>query len=117
MKKKLDVKPVYYTFNDVIDVLDVTNNFLVIGCPKCRSNPGSYGTFKLYNPETLELLFEVRGTDNNRNLAKAISYNYNTDYSEQIWYTSTDGGQNVQFFNTILATQKQDLSGWDFWNK
>ena len=44
---------------DEIDVVLKTPNFFVLGCPNCNGSTGKYGTLKVVNPETLEIISEV----------------------------------------------------------
>ena len=39
----------------------------------------------------MKVLFKVEGDDEEKNLARSVSFNINTHYSEEIWYTTTDG--------------------------
>ena len=75
-------KTVFFASSDVIDVFTTTPNFFVIGCSKCSSNPGNYGVLKVIEPETMNVISEVKGTVDNKNVGKSVSFNINTDFSE-----------------------------------
>ena len=44
---------------DEVDVVLKTPNFFVIGCSNCNGRSGKYGTLRVVDPETLEIISEV----------------------------------------------------------
>ncbi len=106
---------IFYVASTEIDVFTATETFFLIGCSKCKGTNGSYGTLQIVEPTTMNVLFTVNGEEEERNLAKTVSWNINTHYSEEIWYTTTDGSGGWQSFQTVLAFQNTSDSDWDFW--
>ena len=58
---------------------------------------------QIFDPLNLKELDKLEGRRSKVAVGSDISFNKNTGYSEQIWYTSTDPGGEGYQFNTILA--------------
>lgn len=94
----------------------VTNSFLVVGCSKCDvSLGGAYGYIQILDPSTLKVLHTVEGRRGYEKVGRDVHFNMNSDYTEQIWYTTEEYG--VQSFNSILAFYDQDSTTWLFYER
>lgn len=67
------------------------------------------------DPSTLKVLHTVEGRRGYEKVGRDVHFNMNSDYTEQIWFTTEEYG--VQSFNTILAFYDQETSEWLFYDR
>jgi hypothetical protein len=118
LNAKTNVESVLYFEDTVVTVMMATNDFIITGCAECiTSNGGNYGWLHIYDPVTLKRLNVVEGQRGRTKVGNDASYNMNTDYTDQIWYTSTSTNGNEKTFNSVLTFKNVDTGEWDFYDK
>jgi hypothetical protein len=110
-----DMDDVLYFPGTDITTLMITNTFIVVGVADGEARDGNSGYIQILQPTTLNELFKVEGRRGFKKVGRDASFNMNSDYAEQIWYTSQDDSGTLQTFNSILCFHNVKTEEWSFY--